>query len=101
MQTRQKLIGYGPTIAAMNIVFGLLFGSSFAHAQNVQGERLFEEENKLMADGKLAQACTAFEASNRIEPLAGTLIWRDQATARIVPVIHDRGPGLAIIGGSS
>jgi len=27
-----------------------------------------------MAEGKLAQACQAFEASNRVEPTAGTLI---------------------------
>src|SRR4051812_9331394 len=74
MQIRQKLIGRGPTIAAINIAFGLLLGVGPAHAQNAQAERLFDEGNKLMADGKLAQACTAFEASNRVEPRAGTLI---------------------------
>jgi hypothetical protein len=73
MRIRQKLIGRR-SVAVINIAFGFLFGVSRAHAQNAQAERLFEEGNKLMADGKLAQACAAFEASNRVEPRAGTLI---------------------------
>lgn len=74
MRIRQKLIGRRSAIAVINVTFGILFGVSHAHAQNAQAERLFEEGNKLMADGKLAQACAAFEASNRVEPRAGTLI---------------------------
>lgn len=74
MRIRQKLTGHRWMIAAINVAFGILFGVSRAHAQNAQAERLFEEGNKLMADGKLAQACAAFEASNRVEPRAGTLI---------------------------
>jgi len=55
------------------VVLGAL-GSSPAHAQNASAEALFVEGGRLMADGKLAQACEAFEASNRAEPRAGTLI---------------------------
>lgn len=74
MRIRQKRTGRRWTIAVINVAFGILFGVSRVHAQNAQAERLFEDGNKLMADGKLAQACAAFEASNRIEPRAGALI---------------------------
>src|SRR5258708_24898372 len=45
-----------------------------ARAQNVEAETLFADGNKLTKQGKLAEACDAFEASNRIEARAGTLI---------------------------
>lgn len=45
-----------------------------ARAQSVEAEALFSDGNNLMAEGKLAQACEAFETSNRVEPRAGTLI---------------------------
>jgi hypothetical protein len=45
-----------------------------AHAQSVEAETLFAEGEKLMAAGKLGEACDAFAASNRIEARAGTLI---------------------------
>ena len=45
-----------------------------AYAQSADAESLFSEGNKLMKEGKLAPACEAFDASNRIEPRAGTLI---------------------------
>jgi len=35
---------------------------------------LFDQGNDLMQQGKLEEACEAFEASNRAEPTAGTLI---------------------------
>lgn len=74
MRIPEKPIEHRSAIAAISVAFGILFGISRAHAQNAQAENLFDEGNKLMADGKLAQACTAFEASNRIERRAGTLI---------------------------
>jgi hypothetical protein len=48
--------------------------ASHAYAQSAEAESLFSEGNKLMKEGKIGQACDAFEASNRIEPRAGTLI---------------------------
>jgi hypothetical protein len=45
-----------------------------ARAQSAPAEALFENGNKLMAAGKLAEACQAFMESNRIEARAGTLI---------------------------
>jgi hypothetical protein len=45
-----------------------------AHAQNAEAEALFEKGNQLFAATRVAEACDAFEASNRIETRAGTLI---------------------------
>jgi hypothetical protein len=49
-------------------------GGGVAVAQSPTAEALFNDGRKLLAEGKLAQACDAFEASNRVEPRAGTLI---------------------------
>jgi hypothetical protein len=45
-----------------------------ARAQSAEAEGMFSEGDRLMAAGQIAQACDAFEASNRIEQRAGTLI---------------------------
>jgi len=45
-----------------------------ARAQNAEAEVLFREGDRLMDAGKIKEACAAFQASNRIEPRAGTLI---------------------------
>ena len=51
-----------------------LFALGHAAAQNSDAEALFTEAERLESSGKIAEACDAFEASNRIEPRAGTLI---------------------------
>jgi hypothetical protein len=45
-----------------------------ARAQSADAESLFDDGDRLMKQGKIAEACEAFEASNRIEQRAGTLI---------------------------
>src|SRR5262245_3279454 len=45
-----------------------------AFAQSAEAEAMFNEGDKLLAAGKIAEACAAFEASNNIDPRAGTLI---------------------------
>jgi hypothetical protein len=65
------------TIAVTSAVVIVLLGrdgGGRAYAQSAEAEVLFNDGNKLMASGKLAQACDAFEASNRAEPRAGTLL---------------------------
>ncbi len=57
-----------------SLTLGVLVGGRAAHAQSADAEALFDQGNALMQQGKLAQACEAFEASNRAEPTAGTLI---------------------------
>ncbi len=51
---------------------------SWAHgqvrAQTGSAEALYAEGHRLLEDGKLAEACEAFEASNRAQPGAGTYL---------------------------
>jgi hypothetical protein len=74
MRAHLDLQRHRRTIAATSVAFLLLLGSSRAHAQSAEAEGLFNDGNKLMDEGHLAQACDAFEASNRVEPRAGTLL---------------------------
>ena len=69
--TRPDLQHRWSSIAAISIVVAL---AGRAHAQSAEAEALFSDGDKLMKQGKLDQACDAFEASNRIEARAGTLI---------------------------
>jgi len=62
------------SIAAISAFAILSTISSSAHAQNAAAESLFNDGERLMKEGKLAEACQAFEGSNRIEARAGTLI---------------------------
>jgi hypothetical protein len=55
-------------------VWWLAAGSRVAIAQNAEAERLFVEGEGLIAAGKIAEGCSSFEASNRLEPRAGTFI---------------------------
>lgn len=63
-------------IAAISLAALVTFGIGIrtAAAQNAAAEALFTDGEKLLKEGKLAEACDAFEASNRLEPRAGTLI---------------------------
>jgi hypothetical protein len=45
-----------------------------SHAQNAAAEALFSDGERLLKEGKVAEACDAFEGSNRIEARAGTLV---------------------------
>jgi hypothetical protein len=74
MRARLDLQRRRSTIVATSIAVTLLVGGGRAHAQSAEAEGLFNDGNKLMTEGKLAPACDAFEASNRVEPRAGTLI---------------------------
>jgi hypothetical protein len=51
-----------------------LAATSLGHAQSAEAEALFGEGARLMSEAKFALACEAFEASQQIEPRAGTLI---------------------------
>src|SRR4051812_11784859 len=80
MTARLDLRNRSASIAAISIacrfvvVVVSLAGSPRAYAQSAEAEAMFDEGKRLMTERKLAQACEAFEASNRIEPRAGTLI---------------------------
>ena len=78
LQRRPAVLGRGPmlrvSIVATSVTLCMFVAGSPARAQSAKAEALFNDGNRLMAEGKLAQACNAFEASNRIESGAGTLI---------------------------
>jgi hypothetical protein len=61
-------------LATLAFVAASLFALGHAAAQNSDAEALFTEAESLESAGKIGEACDAFEASNRIEPRAGTLI---------------------------
>ncbi|MFT3700424.1 MAG: hypothetical protein QM831_45185 [Kofleriaceae bacterium] len=48
--------------------------ASRAHADDADADGLFKDGDRLMAVGKIDEACSAFEASNKLDPRAGTLI---------------------------
>lgn len=58
--------------AAASLV--LLVATRPVRAQSAEAEALFGEGARLMTENKYAEACEAFEASQRIEGRAGTLI---------------------------
>lgn len=61
------------SIAAISALSLCMLGTS-ARAQNAAAETLFADGERLLKEGKIAEACDAFDASNRVEARAGTLI---------------------------
>lgn len=57
-------------------VLTLLVVTAIAHAQpaGAQAEALFRQGRELMAQGKLAEACSAFEESQKLDPAVTTLL---------------------------
>lgn len=49
-------------------------GPARAQSAKAEADALFDTGKRLYTDGKIAEACDAFEASNRADPRAGTLI---------------------------
>jgi hypothetical protein len=47
---------------------------AFAQPASVQAQSLFEEGRKLLQAGKLAEACAAFESSQKLDPAVTTLL---------------------------
>jgi hypothetical protein len=79
MQPRRNVRCRSAKIAATSLAFAISVmiipvDERSARAQTAEAEALFNDGNRLMAQGNLAQACDAFEASNRLEPRAGTLL---------------------------
>jgi tetratricopeptide (TPR) repeat protein len=61
-------------LASLAFAIATVVALGSASAQNADAEALFNEAEALETAGKIPEACDAFEASNRIEPRAGTLI---------------------------
>lgn len=65
-----------PTAVAVMVLFLAVGSNQRASAQpaSVQAEQLFRQGKKLMADGKIAEACKAFEGSYRKDAAVSTLL---------------------------
>jgi hypothetical protein len=61
---------------AVAVVVTALGAAPLAHAQSasVQAQSLFDEGRKLIKAGKIAEACTAFESSHKLDPAVTTLL---------------------------
>lgn len=68
-----RLLARVRSIAATSAVLLGILGAP-ARAQNAAAETLFADGERLLKEGKVAEACDAFDASNRVEARAGTLI---------------------------
>jgi serine/threonine-protein kinase len=76
-----RRIGLRRSLATLTMALGVL-AAPRAHAQVAEADALFARGRQLMAQDKLADACEALEASNRLDPRAGTLIWIGECRAR-------------------
>src|ERR1041384_5448259 len=54
------------SVAVTSAAVGMIAGARSAHADSAAA--LFDRANRLLEDGKVAEACEAFEAANRAEP---------------------------------
>jgi hypothetical protein len=68
---RRARAGRVVSIAAISL---LAVAPGLARAQSAEADQRFKEAEALLEAGKVAEACGAFEESNRLEPSAGTLI---------------------------
>jgi serine/threonine-protein kinase len=66
--------------AMITVVMVVMTGPVHGQTATAQAEILFRQGKELMAAGKLAQACAAFDASQRLDPTTPTLL--NQANCR-------------------
>ncbi len=74
-QVRSPRAALASSIVAVGLAVSIItIDVEPASAQNAAAETLFTDGERLLKDGKVSEACDAFEASNRIEARAGTLV---------------------------
>jgi hypothetical protein len=56
------------------VVLATASSSAFAQSASVQAQSLFDEGRKLLQAGKIAEACAAFESSQKLDPAVTTLL---------------------------
>jgi hypothetical protein len=67
-------------ITTVTAALAALAPAAYAQPSGAQAETLFREGKDLMAKGKIAEACAAFDASQRLDPTIATLL--NQAACR-------------------
>jgi hypothetical protein len=96
----------------VGLMFGAKANSTYQDATALCGTDLlcspadYPKDRQLVHDARSsATTSTVLVVAGGAAIVAGAVVWLttprapEQATARIVPVIHDRGAGLAIAGG--
>jgi hypothetical protein len=76
MQVRLEARRGRASIAATSVAFSVVLGvvGARAHAQGATAQQRFDDAERWMAEGRLDEACAAYEESNRLDARAGTLI---------------------------
>jgi hypothetical protein len=72
LEVRRGRASIAATSIACSIVLCLV--GERAHAQTATAQQRFDDGERRMAEGKLDEACAAFEESNQLDARAGTLI---------------------------
>ena len=67
MRPVRAIVGFG--------AFALLMVAAPARAQQSEADKLFDEATALMKQNRFADACPKFEASNKLDPEIGGLLW--------------------------
>jgi hypothetical protein len=101
----------GVAAAGVGLLFGAKASSAFSDAKALCGTGLtcapadYDKGKQLIGDARSrALTSTVLVTAGGAAIIAGAIVFltapsaREQATARIVPVTHDRGAGLAILG---
>src|SRR5258706_9611233 len=63
-----------PNLAAAAVALVVAAPHAFAQSASVQAQSLFDEGRALIKAGKVAEACTAFEGSQKLDPAVTTLL---------------------------
>ena len=62
------------SLVVWSVVLATASPRAFAQSASVQAQSLFDEGRKLLQAGKLAEACAAFESSQKLDPAITTLL---------------------------
>src|SRR3954471_24366256 len=81
-------------IAAALIALTAVPTGARAQSSTAQAETLFRQGKDLMAKGKIAEACAAFDASQKLDPTISTLL--NQAACREKNEQFATGGGLSL-----
>ena len=113
---KRKLIalgvgGGGVVVAGVGIVFGVMASSKYSDAKKLCGDDLtcsaqnFDKGKKLVADARSAGTISTIAVGVGVAAIAaGAVLYftapkaPERATARLVPVPHEGGAGLALLG---
>lgn len=63
-----------PALAVVAVALVVAAPHAFAQSASVQAQSLFDDGRALIKAGKIAEACTAFESSQKLDPAVTTLL---------------------------